>query len=874
MFAEGYGGWASAFQFLRIQHQLPCQIIGIEDDFETALAYSLNHSATIIDGLNILPRGLFKSTTNDFVIHGNVRSRNWWDAVAVWSPHIVTISSPCPPWTGASRSPGLHSSQGMLLPEALAILRIFRPPLVAIEQVHGFATHSHRRHCIGVLKSSGYEIAFAKVVDSAGFGACHRLRWLCVAFRRNANNVQIRPIEMWPEINPLTPQSINAVMECFDADEKLHIDEHTLDIASDFRYVPKAKKCDFLNETREAVLSSRCFGETEQHPTFMAQYGNQQNLNLQYLEEKGLFAHFFKRATGRLRFLHPLEIAMMHLSFGKFWVPNDYGFAWKLVGNCITLPHALLLAANMVNMLPDFHMNISVPKIFGYLFKRAMNGNSIKGVEGSCGTLYFDTRFHDCERDLQTVIRNIERLRNCLTGQFLPKQMCWNPIFGISSMIDGYEVVAMIEDNVDQHMTPVTQIDESQSIDDTQLFTPMLKVVIELPNLKGDFWVAGDFPLEELKQMFGGHFEMHLCNDGPVQCRLIQTDMNRIHDGDFPHAIMVVQDSQLTVIKGDQQETLSNQLRKSGIDNDLFDIFGVVHPSWKVMPFQIVVDKPFRNSPCYDVLFLLAAFKNVAIECLWFHDCWELRIKVSGDCQSQQYVAGFWKNLTQDSLQSILGVRTRVESIDDAAFVVYSREKAFIPIPPQSFALALSVSAAKAFLESIRIDDGIGLQIKWLNRTLWSGSCNPNVTVECIADLLTFAFLPSHAGVGIRLITAGKTYYNIELKELRENLQVDCITFHLVVGLHGGAGVKDNQKTLTKNSIATTLLEQGYAIEWVGSTVEQMPERPSVSYTKVTAISRGQAKSCKYTTKTFKQISGSNKFRIVGDGKMKRMREP
>ena len=56
--------------------------------------------------------------------------------------------------------------------------------------------------------------------------------------------------------------------------------------------------------------------------------------------------------------------------------------------------------------------------------------------------------------------------------------------------------------------------------------------------------------------------------------------------------------------------------------------------------------------------------------------------------------------------------------------------------------------------------------------------------------------------------------------------------------------------------------------------VRSRAERPSVSYTKVTAISQGQAKSCKFTTKTFRQISGSNKFLIAGDGKMKRMREP
>ena len=48
--------------------------------------------------------------------------------------------------------------------------------------------------------------------------------------------------------------------------------------------------------------------------------------------------------------------------------------------------------------------------------------------------------------------------------------------------------------------------------------------------------------------------------------------------------------------------------------------------------------------------------------------------------------------------------------------------------------------------------------------------------------------------------------------------------------------------------------------------VRSRAERPSVSYTKVTAKSQGQAISCKYTTKTFKQISGSNKFLIAGDG--------
>ena len=57
----------------------------------------------------------------------------------------------------------------------------------------------------------------------------------------------------------------------------------------------------------------------------------------------------------------------------------------------------------------------------------------------------------------------------------------------------------------------------------------------------------------------------------------------------------------------------------------------------------------------------------------------------------------------------------------------------------------------------------------------------------------------------------------------------------------------------------------------VAAWVRSRAERPSVSYTKVSAVSLGQANSCNYTNRNkFKQNSGSNKFLIAGDGKMKR----
>ena len=57
--------------------------------------------------------------------------------------------------------------------------------------------------------------------------------------------------------------------------------------------------------------------------------------------------------------------------------------------------------------------------------------------------------------------------------------------------------------------------------------------------------------------------------------------------------------------------------------------------------------------------------------------------------------------------------------------------------------------------------------------------------------------------------------------------------------------------------------------------VRSRAERPSVSNTKVSAVSLGLANSCNYVSRNkLKQNSGSNKFLIAGDGKMKRTREP
>ena len=112
----------------------------------------------------------------------------------------MTISAPCPPWSGAGKQEGLNSDIGCLLPTMILRCRQLRPLMILLEQVNAFATHEHKRLCLDLLKHVGYKLVWQRVVDSAEFGSVTRLRWLALAVHRNAQAVDFQAVQMWPKI--------------------------------------------------------------------------------------------------------------------------------------------------------------------------------------------------------------------------------------------------------------------------------------------------------------------------------------------------------------------------------------------------------------------------------------------------------------------------------------------------------------------------------------------------------------------------------------------------------------------------------------------------------------------------------------------------
>ena len=54
-----------------------------------------------------------------------------------------------------------------------------------------------------VLKHVGYQILWQRVLDSAEFGCVTRIRWLAMAVRRHASDVEIPQFENWPKVETI-----------------------------------------------------------------------------------------------------------------------------------------------------------------------------------------------------------------------------------------------------------------------------------------------------------------------------------------------------------------------------------------------------------------------------------------------------------------------------------------------------------------------------------------------------------------------------------------------------------------------------------------------------------------------------------------------
>ena len=177
-FSGGYAGWSRAIHLLRDRFGVQSKTIGIESDIHIAHNLAVSLQVPLIDGTRPLHPKALDQIRGDCVIHADVTSSFWQQAVAFWRPDGISISGPCQPRSNASTGPGLNTIGGMASAEAVAICKFLRPKFICYETVAGFVTHDHYRYIVAQFHWAGFQLKWAKLIECAEVLPTHRSRWL------------------------------------------------------------------------------------------------------------------------------------------------------------------------------------------------------------------------------------------------------------------------------------------------------------------------------------------------------------------------------------------------------------------------------------------------------------------------------------------------------------------------------------------------------------------------------------------------------------------------------------------------------------------------------------------------------------------------
>ena len=497
LFGGSFGGWTFATQLL---NEMEVNIVSgsIEVDFHAARSYALSHRRPLLSAERELPPLALYSFKEGWCIHGDVMDCNWMQAVACWAPEIITISAPCPPWSGASSQKGLHTTEGQLFMRSIGLCKLLRPKIILIEQVAGFHSHPHRVWIEKALWFSGYQLRFSRVIDLGDVMPVRRLRWLGVAYFIHGEGLQMSSISSWSierkisvlELDCLHswPQDVLRQLEV-PASALQQAREHPLTgVSSVSAGIQQRRPLNHIFfEPRTAVFlpswpnmgSNISCTRSFLRPRAILHIGS----NLQILTCSGW---------------HPLEVALIHGAWGGIWLGHDLTLEWKGLGNQIAIPHALWLLVQGINMLESRDYRLSWEDVWEFFDKNRLRASRLHAEVYPSGTMWMDqsARF----------LLHVDMIQQLFQLGFdnLPSNTFWTPELGVVPLqgyLDDRDPVLNIP--CLKPWTPhAIQVTQQESLEQTLPIRVLLRCRILFEGTTKMFQVEQNTPLAALQALW------------------------------------------------------------------------------------------------------------------------------------------------------------------------------------------------------------------------------------------------------------------------------------------------------------------------------------------------------------------------------------
>eukprot|EP00438_Fugacium_kawagutii_P035854 Skav205422 [mRNA] locus=scaffold582:272322:276983:- [translate_table: standard] len=858
-FGGGYGGWSYASRVVQKHAKVPMQTVTLDSDFTAIKNFAMQHNCSVIDGSVRLPIDALSASKGHVVIHAHIQSCEWWEAVRSWGVDIMSISAPCPPWSNASTKAGLGCAEGLLLPHCLLLLRIFRPRVVVIEQVKGFGSHSHKQQVLDCLKHVGYSLRWCRVLDASQFGGSTRSRWLGLATRIHDTGISFEHMQMWPAVSQLTPQGLGAILSHDMLDmHQLQITEDMKQCGSAFSMLPAFEKSKMRWATPSQIWASRCNPPTVLAKTFMSRYGQQHQLEVRMLEDKGYLGHFLAvidhegRCVQRLH--HPLEIMMIHLTVDSGFVAKDYRESWVQVGNCICLPHALLLLANAVSCF-DQH-DVDVADLFRVLQHEHLSSSNLVELQHDLGSLFVDPRMISMTQQTG-LTHKLDMMKQLCDGFFnggLQSGWVWTPQHGLIS----HQQWTGESDHPPQ-ASQITQDDgDTVDVTATAAFTPVVKAEMQLADQRFFVWINGDISQAALCELFHLPLQVNsaLNNDLGLSFVLVaSTTVNVINapwlsrQGYSFGLLPLVQRDSLTIVLLDPTKSCDDaakDLLATLGDGEWFDQFGDVTEHCRITHATAFFPEPLQHLALHTLpCFLLAAQQQIESSAVWNITKACLVFRFQGEETAVKVISQLWSEALVEDTMQLLQQRCQTTDMPGHASLTFAAVGDSFLLPKDTMQECLQIAVVRRIFDAAHVHEGIPITLKWNSRTLWHGQCDSQMTVTVMLALLEPVFQPFLGADAVRLICRGKVWYEVTLEELMRHSNSSSLVFALQFRTAGGAGPgsKETLRTYVKNTVAATLLEQGYPFQWTAETVDRLIDLTGMKFmSQIVSMPQGYAR--------------------------------
>ena len=842
LFSGAFAGWKGAVEFLQGSSSHAFRTIAIDSDLSVAMQYAVSFSTKLISLSRMPSPDDFVGGEFDLMLHGDICDNSWMLPVAKWGPNIVTISSPCPPWSGAASAPGLYRDDGLLLPKAILKCRFLRPEAILLEQVPGFSQHSQKDLVLRCLRWIGYRIEWQRVLNLADRSPVQRPRWLALAVRVHALT-NSKPFQVWKKL-PVDEQNHAFVLPLVSEElENLKLTEVVRRIASD----PEMSHARLQDASPDRVLQQRCFQVGQIFPTFMAMYGSQHTLPEEHLKKFGYLGHFLFQPNEEVRrFLHPCEIALLHGLSHSLYVPHDLQDAWRAVGNMISEQQALLLLVNCINRLRTDCLDVH------WLFARhaetlftATNSHRIPIGQG-------DLLCHESATRSDDFVEAVQQLQSHL-NDFGHTLFCWSPDVGFDVLYDPTQWT----DSQSVHLVNRFQMQPSQltqedldEVSPTMRWAPLLKAKIQFADHSSSFWFSADLSVDELVAPWGRNVTCTFqpCDDEGFSAILIASVVEQPETAVSTRSLVFFMDQgQLSVLPCDREHPLLTQNQISACAIDLWDAYGLIKQDTKAIAnCLLVTDEIWFRTPSTFPAVLMASIKNTIGTWSWDTLTDTLWLSLEGDSFYAKTMIEFWGCLLHGESLKQLGRQVEYHDTNMVAFAAYDGSCAS---PHLAFREILAVAAVRSLLSNLveadQDDERTKLLIHW-TQNIWDLPLPSQTSLDVVMNLVDYGFSPILGRLKLRPLLCGKMPdRSLMVKEFPLFTHRDHPKLDLVLQLQGGAPTKSQQKTLHQNAIASLFLEQGHDLGWTTKTVAILADKCGLS--RLQALTAMPTSSAKYT---------------------------